>query len=204
MWVGFPDAERTMRPPATRITVTGGSWPAQIWQLFEGAALAETPVTGFPPPESVTTSTTTASATDPNRPPVVSVVGMSVAAATRALRDAGYPWPGSATARAASYPPGVVFAQDPPAGRPTRLGTTVTMIVADGPPTAEAGSERARRVRGPGGRDAARRGLRRLGPRPARSRHPGARTRVGKVWRQAPISAELTDEGTTVTITVNP
>ena len=37
VWVGFPDSIRTMRPPATRIVVTGGSWPAQIWQGFAGA-----------------------------------------------------------------------------------------------------------------------------------------------------------------------
>ena len=40
VWVGFPDSIRTMRPPATRIVVTGGSWPAQIWQGFAGAFLA--------------------------------------------------------------------------------------------------------------------------------------------------------------------
>ena len=32
VWVGFPPEEIKMRPPTTRITVTGGSWPAQIWQ----------------------------------------------------------------------------------------------------------------------------------------------------------------------------
>ena len=42
VWVGFPDSIRTMRPPATRIVVTGGSWPAQIWQGFAGAFLADT------------------------------------------------------------------------------------------------------------------------------------------------------------------
>ncbi|HET9442150.1 MAG TPA: PBP1A family penicillin-binding protein, partial [Acidimicrobiales bacterium] len=30
VWVGFPDRQRSMVPPATRILVTGGSWPAQI------------------------------------------------------------------------------------------------------------------------------------------------------------------------------
>ncbi|MBV8561442.1 MAG: PBP1A family penicillin-binding protein, partial [Acidimicrobiia bacterium] len=33
VWVGFPDAQRSMVPPVTRITVQGGTWPAQIWQL---------------------------------------------------------------------------------------------------------------------------------------------------------------------------
>ncbi len=62
VWVGFPAKEIKMRPPTTRLTVTGGSWPAQIWQGYEGAALAETPVAGFPAPEAPTTTTTTRAA----------------------------------------------------------------------------------------------------------------------------------------------
>ncbi len=202
VWVGFPDAERTMRPPTTRITVTGGSWPAQIWQSFEGAALAETPVTGFTPPESATTSTTRASAADANRPPLVSVAGLSVAEATRAIRDAGF----KARLRyrkSRSYPPGMVFAQDPPAGRPTRLGSTVTMTAADGPPTlkpvpnvlGQYADQAAATLRGAGFDVSV---LVRQEP------PPGNPDRAGKVWRQAPISTELTDEGSTVTVTVNP
>src|SRR5205085_9377044 len=50
VWVGFPDAQRSMVPPTTRIRVQGGTWPAQIWQLYTTAALAQTPVTPFPAP----------------------------------------------------------------------------------------------------------------------------------------------------------
>src|SRR5207248_9388018 len=49
VWVGFADAQRSMVPPTTRIRVTGGSWPAQIWQLFTGAALAQVPARPFAP-----------------------------------------------------------------------------------------------------------------------------------------------------------
>jgi penicillin-binding protein 1A len=202
VWVGFPDAERTMRPPATRITVTGGSWPAQIWQAFVGAALAETPITGFAAPAPAPTATTVPSAGDPNRPPLLSVVGMSVADATRALRDAGY----GARLRyrkSRSYPPGLVFAQDPAAGRPTRPGTAVTMIVADGPPRAlpvpnvlgEYADQAATALRGAGFEVSVL-----VRPEPP----PGSPDRAGKVWRQTPISGELADERSAVTITVNP
>src|SRR5207247_2178836 len=44
VWVGFPDAQRSMVPPLTRVKVQGGTWPAQIWQLYMSAALAQTPV----------------------------------------------------------------------------------------------------------------------------------------------------------------
>lgn len=202
VWVGFPDAERTMRPPATRITVTGGSWPAQIWQAFVGAALAETPITGFAAPAPATTATSVPSAGDPNRPPLLSVVGMSVAEATRALRDAGY----DARLRyrkSRSYPPGVVFGQDPASGRPTKPGTAVTMTVADGPPRSlpvpnvlgEYADQAATALRGAGFQVEVL-----VRPEPP----PGSPERAGKVWRQTPITGELTDEGTTVTITVNP
>ena len=49
VWVGYPEAELPMT--STRIgSVTGGSWPAQIWQAFMSNALAGTPPTDFTPP----------------------------------------------------------------------------------------------------------------------------------------------------------
>jgi penicillin-binding protein 1A len=42
VWVGFPEAQISMAPPTTSITVTGGSWPAQIWGQFTASALAST------------------------------------------------------------------------------------------------------------------------------------------------------------------
>ena len=41
--IGYPEGQISMVPPTTRIRVTGGTWPAQIWQLFMTAVLAETP-----------------------------------------------------------------------------------------------------------------------------------------------------------------
>jgi penicillin-binding protein 1A len=199
VWVGFPDAERTMRPPVTRITVTGGSWPAQIWQLFAGAALAETPVTAFP---AVETATPTTAPATPGGPRLQSLLGLSVAQATRTLRDAGY----RARLRAApsrDYPPGVIMDQDPPAGSDTEPGATVTITVANGPP-------QSRTVPGVLGAyaDEAAASLRAAGftvavtvrPEPP----PGDPARAGRVWKQSPFSGAIVDEGSTVTITVNP
>src|SRR5205085_3149491 len=50
VWVGFPQSERSMVPPATREKVTGGTWPAQIWGLYEGAGLPEPPIVNLPLP----------------------------------------------------------------------------------------------------------------------------------------------------------
>jgi penicillin-binding protein 1A len=53
VWVGYPEAEIPMT--STRIgSVTGGSWPAQIWQAFMSPALAGTPARDFTAPGGLT------------------------------------------------------------------------------------------------------------------------------------------------------
>lgn len=53
VWVGYPEGEIAMT--STRIgSVTGGSWPAMIWQAFMSRALAGTPVSDFTPPSGLT------------------------------------------------------------------------------------------------------------------------------------------------------
>ena len=42
VWVGYPQAQIEMVPPQTPVTVTGGSWPAQIWGAFTASALSST------------------------------------------------------------------------------------------------------------------------------------------------------------------
>ncbi len=39
VWVGFPRGDRPLQAPYTDYTVTGGTWPAQIWARFASAAL---------------------------------------------------------------------------------------------------------------------------------------------------------------------
>ncbi len=50
VWVGFPTAQISMQPPATPFRVTGGSWPAEIWQRFMTQALAGVPPRPFVAP----------------------------------------------------------------------------------------------------------------------------------------------------------
>lgn len=52
VWVGFPQGQIAMVPPATRIRVTGGSFPAAIWKAFMLAATRGMPVRGFEKPVS--------------------------------------------------------------------------------------------------------------------------------------------------------
>ncbi|MGZ4737197.1 MAG: transglycosylase domain-containing protein [Acidimicrobiia bacterium] len=202
VWVGFPDAERAMRPPTTRITVTGGSWPAQIWQLFEGGALAETPTTGFPAPDATASSTTTTLPQAGNRTPLLNTVGMSATDAIRALRDAGYRIR-LRSVPSRQHPPGTVVAQDPAAGGPANPGMTVTIDVVDGPPRSVlvpnalgAYADQAAVILRSAGFDVAIV----VQPEPP----PGSPERAGRVWKQTPISGAVADEGSTVTISVNP
>jgi penicillin-binding protein 1A len=51
VWVGFARGAVPMEPPTTRITVFGGTWPAQIWRLFMLKAAADLPVRTFPTPD---------------------------------------------------------------------------------------------------------------------------------------------------------
>ncbi|MDP8958097.1 MAG: PBP1A family penicillin-binding protein [Actinomycetota bacterium] len=43
VWVGYPQGQVEMRAPTTPFTITGGTWPAQIWARFASVALAGVP-----------------------------------------------------------------------------------------------------------------------------------------------------------------
>jgi penicillin-binding protein 1A len=51
VWVGFHEGQIPMEPPRTRISVFGGTWPAQIWRLFMQRAARDLPVRDFPSPD---------------------------------------------------------------------------------------------------------------------------------------------------------
>jgi penicillin-binding protein 1A len=51
VWVGYPQGQIPMEPPRARITVFGGTWPAQIWRLLMARAIRGLPVRDFPSPE---------------------------------------------------------------------------------------------------------------------------------------------------------
>jgi penicillin-binding protein 1A len=198
VWVGFPDSERSMLPPATRTTVTGGSWPAQIWQQFAGAALAETPATPFPvpaPPAAPTTTTTV-------RPGLISVVGLTGVEATRALVDAGFRVR-TVGAPSRAQPPGIVLAQSPAAGRPVRPGSQVTITIANGPPAIVAvpsvldllADEAATALRAAGLA---------VDVKVQAEPPPGNPARAGRTWKQSPAAGTAVDAGSAVTVWVNP
>jgi membrane peptidoglycan carboxypeptidase len=51
VWVGFHEGSIPMEPPRTRITVFGGTWPAQIWRVFMEHATDGLPARDFPTPD---------------------------------------------------------------------------------------------------------------------------------------------------------
>jgi penicillin-binding protein 1A len=51
VWVGYHQGQIPMEPPRSRITVYGGTWPAQIWRLLMLRATTNLPAMPFPTPE---------------------------------------------------------------------------------------------------------------------------------------------------------
>jgi penicillin-binding protein 1A len=51
VWVGYHQGQIPMEPPRSRITVFGGTWPAQIWRLLMLRATVNLPEVPFPTPE---------------------------------------------------------------------------------------------------------------------------------------------------------
>ncbi len=51
VWVGFQQGLVPMQPPTTRITVFGGTWPAEIWRNYMLKATAGLAPRSFPTPE---------------------------------------------------------------------------------------------------------------------------------------------------------
>jgi len=196
VWVGFPDAQRSMVPPLTRIKVQGGTWPAQIWQLFMSAALAQTPVTDFPP------AAPTASSQNGDLRPVPQVSGMPADVAEDRLGAEGF------TANRVSvpngdYPPGYVVGQSPCAGCLAPGGSAVTLQVGTGKAPARVPS-----VLGLSDSDA-RSALRSAGfdvhvVVQAEPPAPDSAQRNGLAWKQSPAAGTAVTQGTLVTVWVNP
>jgi penicillin-binding protein 1A len=137
VWVGFPETQVSMRPPATPIRVFGGTYPAQIWQRFMSGALAGRPPVAFPP--LPTTTTTLGPRVTPPRsqlgPPtlVPKVVGLTGDEAKAKLEEAGFRV-NVVAAPKGSKPPGTVIVQSPRAGSSAPRGSPVTIEVAEGNP----------------------------------------------------------------------
>jgi penicillin-binding protein 1A len=138
VWVGFPqvgpEGKIRMQPPTTPIRVTGGSYPAQVWQHFMSGALAGRPPVAFTPPPTTTTTAPAPRAVTTTTVPVQmgtvpSVVGLPVEEATAALVAAGFQAE-KIPAEEGATPPGKVMAQSPRGGTQAPLGSTVRIEVA--------------------------------------------------------------------------
>ena len=197
VWVGFPERQRSMKPPDTRILVTGGSWPAQIWQLYSSAQLAAVPVQAFAPPPAPAGAAVT-----PVLQQVTPVIGMPVDQAEEALAHDGF----SATREptpSGDYPPGYVVGESPDAGLLAPAASSVVLQVSTGPATATVPDLLNRTP------EEARVAIEAAGlvakivvqqePRSA-----GAADRYNRVWKQAPQAATGSNRGTAVTVFVNP
>jgi penicillin-binding protein 1A len=155
VWVGFaeprdrPGGRRQlvfMTPPNTRITVFGGTYPAQIWSRFMRSALDGTPPAPLFDPEVRSAPTTTVPAPDGRflepleRPTpddtvtVPAVEGLELSAAGARLRSAGLRTE-IFEVGAAGVAPGTVLVQSPGPGGTVSRGSTVRLEATAPPPT---------------------------------------------------------------------
>jgi penicillin-binding protein 1A len=200
VWVGFADAQRSMVPPTTRIRVQGGSWPAQIWQLYSSAALAAVPVSAFhePPPPDSGASTTTTIPTNP----VTSVVGMRVALAQAALTRDGFRVV-QRDVPSADYPPGYVVGQSPAGGAQAPGGSAVTIDVSNGPPRYVAVPDVLTMNESQARQAITKAGFSANVVHESEASSSGAASRKGQVWKQSPSAGTNAAEGSTITVWVN-
>jgi penicillin-binding protein 1A len=139
VWVGFPELgadgkQVPLQPPNTPIVVTGGAYPAQIWQRF--MSVAHEGMAPLPFPQPTTTTTSRPFVAPPKAQPgpvqpVPGVVGKPVAEAIATLRFAGFVVH-EVPAPAGPGKEGVVRVQSPAAGSSAPRGSTITIEVSQG------------------------------------------------------------------------
>jgi penicillin-binding protein 1A len=206
VWVGFPEAQVSMVPPRTRLRVTGGTWPAEIWQLYNAAALADMPVTPFPVANAAPVRVLTGGSAFPAGAVVknvTGVIGMIAPLAEDTLSRDGWRVVRKEVPNG-DYPPGYVVAQSPCAGCQAVAASTVTISVSKGsadlvvvPNVLGLRADEARAALTADGLVAA--VLIRQEPPAA-----GSSSRQGLVWKQNPPGDGAADRGASVTIYVNP
>jgi hypothetical protein len=223
----------TSRCKPTRIQVTGGSWPTEIWQKFMRRAVAGLPSINFQKPASgfdqvvidtrdgcladrftpaeFRVKATFAAGTAPEEScreneqiaRVPDVMQFPVNDARRILEDDGFNVY-VVHERTNEFPPGRVIDQTPRSGARAKLGSTVTLTVSRATRSARG---TVPDVLGMRRRDATR-----------TIRYEGFAVRVvekkeaqtipsgrrGRVWKQDPGGGSRADYGSTVTIWVNP
>lgn len=121
VWVGFPEGQIPMKPPNTRETILGGTWPALIWRHFMGAALADTPASQFPPPggEAVLSGVE----------PLQNLMGYEAPSAEAYLVGLGYKVQ-KIYEYSDEFPPDRVLRHDPEPGARVPVGGTVKLWIS--------------------------------------------------------------------------
>jgi penicillin-binding protein 1A len=199
VWVGFPERQRSMVPPATPIRVTGGSWPADIWHRVMEPALRGSPIAAFPVPE-VPAPAMQAASSPPPAPSTVAlpdVRGQYQTQARSVLEAAGFKVIAErrpTRERAA----GMVADQTPSPGTLVTPGSTVVMGVSSGPPrpvvvvnTVGFSVDQAARMLQASGLNV---------DIVVEDPPDGVKAAPGRVWKQTPDGGALIDEGQTVRI----
>ena len=102
VWVGYAQQRLSMVPPTTPLTVTGGSWPAQIWQGFMSNATAKLEPEGFTAPRTTVRgaadrSATTSPEPSQNPPPAGDPITNPTSSASPTPTTAGPPPSGGPT-----------------------------------------------------------------------------------------------------------
>jgi len=219
VWVGYAEGQVAMVPPKTRLRVTGGTWPAEIWQLYMTAALAEVPISEFvlgsdeddPNRDATPGDGGSGAAGDggdsntdevPDGTLVQDVVGMPASLATEILTRAGFLVVAESVPDD-SYPPGVVADQGPVGESIVETGSEVVLYVANG--------QRVRRVPSVLGFDEieASAVITAAGYEveyvvAPEDQPEAAELRAGVVWKADPSNGTPLDAGETVTIWLNP
>jgi len=199
VWVGFPERQRSMTPPATPIRVTGGSWPAQIWNRVMGPALGDSPITPFPVQEVAAPEMQAASSPPPapNTVPLPDVSGQYESQARSVLEAAGF------RVEVERHPnreraSGMVADQTPAPGTLVAPGSTVIIGVSTGAPrpivivnTIGSSVDQAARMLQASGLNV---------DIVVEDPPDGVRAAPGRVWKQTPDGGALIDEGQTVRI----
>lgn len=220
VWVGFatarPDANGVMRPvsmqpPTTRITVFGGTYPAQIWATYMRQALKNDPPLPLIDPANAPVATTTVPPSNaallgpmsaPRQATMPDVTGTDARTALSRIAAAGLE-PVRLDASVAGAGPGQVVGQSPPAA--TRLAAG-SKVYVEATPGTFVPSDVVPDVRGYGAAQAERQ-LRSLGftvsteavAAPAGTLRPdGQPFDAGQVWRSTPAAGQVSPDGKVV------
>ncbi|MFQ5556722.1 MAG: transglycosylase domain-containing protein [Acidimicrobiales bacterium] len=207
VWVGFPDAQIPMVPPATSERVFGGTFPARIWREIMTAAHADLPVMEFPAPPPSSPPTTT----EPPLPDAVAVpdlIGRVYDAEVLAAElEESTLVVVPVEVESNAFEPGTIVNQAPLPEVLVPGGATITVEVAVAPPEPDTvltgvlvGLSEAQAKQVIAGDGLAVAVITEANPDTA----DDAVTAPGVVWQQDPAPSSEIDVAGTVTIWVNP